>query len=108
MFPSQGPADPLLALQAAGALRALCMRLHSLPWRIRSERVAPWGMDALSRCFALLPAVGEPESMTAVLHLVALLVELLGRRHLAEHAAAIANALPPIWEARASRLHAGL
>lgn len=60
-------------------------------------------MDALSRCFALLPAVGEPESMTAVLHLVALLVELLGRRHLAKHAAAIANAVPPVWEAVSRR-----
>lgn len=112
ILPHLAPEDPLLALHAAAALRALCSGVASAassglwrgagavsPQRAASDAVAPWGVTALSRCLALLPALPEPESMASVLRLCGLLLDLLGRRRLAPHAAVLANTLPAVWQA---------
>jgi hypothetical protein len=117
ILPHLAPEDPLLALHAAAALRALCSTVAacagSAAWRgvaptpdaAAALAVAPWGVVALSRCLALLPALPEPESMASVLRLCGLLIDLLGRRHLAPHAGALAHALPAVWAAVDARAH---
>ena len=57
-------------------------------------------------CFALLPRLGEAESMVRVLHCVTATVEIMGDR-VAPHLGSITGTLPQVWSVLASRTEEG-
>lgn len=64
-------------------------------------------VDALmTGCFALLPRLGEAESMVRVLQCVSATVELMGDR-VAPHLGSITGALPQVWGVVAARTGEG-
>jgi hypothetical protein len=64
-------------------------------------------LDALmTSCFALLPRLGEVESMVRVLQCVSAAVELMGSR-VRPHLASITDALPQVWTVISARAGEG-
>ena len=89
-----------LATGAAERTSTTGLEVNRAAHSAAATAVAAWGLPALSRCLALLPAVvGDPDTAAGVLRLCGLLIDTLGRRVLAPHAGTLAAALPAVWSA---------